>query len=186
MINSRILAAGALLMASEALGASAACAQEASLPPRRPGLWDVVTVTQKPEKIPKISARMCIDAATDRELMDFGLKMSKDGCTRYDVRGKGSKWTIQAECALGPIKSLTHTSISGDFQSRVNISIDGTMTGMPGSTGPQPTKMTQESRWISADCPGMKAGDVMLEGGTKINVKDMRQLRKLLPNLQIR
>ena len=29
-------------------------------------------------------------------------------------------------------------------------------------------------------------GDVMLENGTKINVKDMRQLRKLLPNIQIR
>ena len=57
---------------------------------------------------------------------------------------------------------------------------------MPGSTGPQPTQLTQDSRWVSADCPGMKAGDVMLEGGTKINVKDMRQLRKLLPSLQIR
>lgn len=180
-----------VLMASlgllvQAGGVAQVLAQDISLPPRRPGLWDVVTVTQKPDKVPKISARMCIDAATDRELMDFGLKMSKDTCARYDVRGKGTKWSIDAECTFGPLKSATRTQISGDFQTRVIIAIEGSVTGMPGSNGPQATQLTQDARWISADCPGMKAGDLMLEGGTKINVKDMRQLRKLLPNLQIR
>jgi hypothetical protein len=161
-------------------------AQEASFPPRKPGLWDVVTVTQKPDKVPRISARMCIDAATDKELMDFGLRMSKDTCARYDVASKGATWTIDAECTMGPVKTASRTRITGDFKSKVTVQIDGTMTGMPGSKEPQATQLTQESRWLSADCPGMKPGDVMLENGTKINVKDMRQLRKLLPNIQIR
>lgn len=185
MIRPQVMAAGLCLLFQ--LGISMpALSQEISLPPRRPGLWDVVTVTRKPDKVPKISARMCIDSATDRELMDFGLKMSKDTCARYDVRGKGTKWSIDADCTIGPLKTVTRTQISGDFQTLVSIAIDGSVTGMPGTTGPQPTQMTQDSRWISADCPGMKAGDIVLEGGTKINVKDMRQLRKLLPNLQIR
>lgn len=163
-----------------------AIAQDANFPPRRPGLWDVVTTTLKPEKVPKISVKMCIDAATDRELMDFGLKMSKDTCARYQVASKGAAWTIDAECSFGPVKTATRTRITGDFQSRIDMQIEGSSTGLPGSSGPQQTQMSQVSRWVSAECPGMKPGDVMLEGGTKINVKDMRQLRKLLPNIQIR
>lgn len=182
----RKIVAPAMVLLLHASTAGAAAAQEVSLPSRKPGLWEIVTVTQKPDKVPKVSVRVCIDAATDRELMEFGLKMSKDTCSRYDARGKGANWTIEAECAMGPVKSVTRTRIGGDFQSRVNISIDGTVTGMPGSNGPQPTQMSQEGRWISADCPGLKPGDMLLEGGTKINVKDMRQLRKLLPNIQIR
>lgn len=184
MPSRRYLSALVALLAGS--GVAPVQAQETSLPPRKPGLWEVVTVTQKPEKVPKISVRMCVDAATDRELMDFGLKMSKDTCARYDMRNKGGQWTIEAECAVGPVKSATRTRITGSFQNRVNISVEGTVSGMPGTQGPQPTQLTQEAKWISADCPGMKAGDVMLEGGTKINVKDMRQLRKLLPNIQIR
>lgn len=185
MITSRTLG-WALLLWGGFCGTAPGHAQETSLPPRKPGLWDVTTVTQKPDKVPKISVRMCVDAATDRELMDFGLKMSKDTCARYDIRGKGGNWTIDAECKIGPVKSTTRTRIAGSFQSKVTTSIEGTVSGMPGSSDAQPTLITQEARWISADCPGMKAGDVMLEGGTKINVKDMRNLRKLLPNLQIR
>jgi len=181
----RIVVAGLAALASGA-SCTVAWAQDLNLPPRRPGLWDVITTTAKPDKVPKISARMCIDAATDRELLDFGLKMSKDTCARYEARGKGANWTVESECSFGPIKSATRTRISGDFQSRISIQIEGTTTGAPGTSGPQPTQISQESRWLSDDCPGMKPGDVMLEGGTKINVKDMRQLRKLLPNLQIR
>lgn len=186
MSPSRRLTATALLVLLMLPPLVPSHAQDANFPPRRPGLWEVVTVTQKPEKVPKINARMCIDAATDREMMDFGLRMSKDTCARYEMRGKGSNWTVEAECTIGPVKTASRTRVSGDFQARVTMQIEGTTTGMPGTSGPQPMQMSQDSRWISADCPGMKVGDIMLDGGTKINVKDMRQLRKLLPNLQIR
>ena len=53
-------------------------------------------VTEKPAGIPGFSAQMCIDAATDRDLFDFGLKMSKDSCRRYEVKRTGSAWIIDA------------------------------------------------------------------------------------------
>ena len=62
---------------------------------------------------------MCIDAATDRELMEFGLKMSKGNCQRFDMKKAGAGWVIDAECAFGPVKNVTKTTISGDFQSTV-------------------------------------------------------------------
>ena len=32
-----------------------------------------------------MTSQMCIDAATDRELIEFGLKMSKGSCQRFDM-----------------------------------------------------------------------------------------------------
>lgn len=167
--------------------ATEAWAQEAAFPPRRPGLWSVQTVTERPEGGPKINARMCIDAATDRDLMDFGLRMSKDTCKRYEMKRSGQTWTIDAECSFGPVKSVTRTRVSGDFQARVTVRIEGTTDGMPiGGKGPQETRMTQEARWVSATCDGLQPGDIAMDGGPKINVNQMKQLQKLLPGLQIK
>ena len=177
-----------MLAAMLCVEAAAASAQEVTFPPRRPGLWSVQTITERPEGGPKINARMCIDAATDRDLMDFGLRMSKDTCKRYDVKQGGKTWTIDAECSFGPVKSVTRTRVSGDFQAGVTVRIEGTTEGMPigGAKGPQETRMTQEARWVSPGCEGLEPGDVAMDGGMKINVKQMKQLKKLLPGLQIR
>ena len=127
----------------------AAAAQTIDLPPRKAGQWEVRMVTEKPASGPSMHAQMCIDAATDRDLMDFGLKMSKDSCKRYDVKRAGAAWVIDAECTFGPVKSTTKTTISGDFQSTVTVRTEGTTEGFPGAgSGPQPTLMTQTARWV--------------------------------------
>jgi hypothetical protein len=159
-----------------------------SFPPRRPGQWEVRMATEKPAGGPQITAQMCIDAATDRELMTFGLRMSKDSCKRYELKRAGANWVIDAECTFGPVKSVSHTTISGDFQSTVTVRIEGTTEGMPGADkGPQPTLMTQTSRWMGATCTGgLVPGDIAMGNGIKFNVKQMKGLEKLLPQIQIR
>jgi hypothetical protein len=158
------------------------------LPHRRPGHWEVLMMTEKPADGPSVTAQMCIDAATDRELMEFGLKMSKGTCKRFDVARAGAAWVIDAECAFGPVTSVTRTTISGDFQSRVTVRIEGTTDGIPGAgDGAQPTVMTQTATWKDSACAdGMKPGDVSLGNGLKMNVKHLRKLQKMLPNIQIR
>ena len=47
--------------------------------------------TEKPAGGPTITSQMCIDAATDRELMEFGLKMSKGNCQRFDMKKTGRR-----------------------------------------------------------------------------------------------
>jgi uncharacterized protein DUF3617 len=159
-----------------------------SFPPRRPGQWEVRMATEKPVGGPQFVAQMCIDAATDRELMTFGLRMSKDTCKRYELKRAGASWVIDAECTFGPVKSVSHTTISGDFQSTVTVRIEGTTEGMPGAEkGPQPTLITQASRWMGATCnDGMVPGDIALGNGIKFNVKQMKGLEKLLPQIQVR
>lgn len=165
-----------------------AAAQDVALPARRPGQWEIRTVTLKPDNGPKINAQACIDAATDRDLLEFGLRLTKENCTRYEITRKGQTWTIASECAMGGMKSRTRTRITGDFQSQLKIHMEGTLEGAPGGNGgPQETVLTQDNRWISAACTdGLVPGDVAVDGGMKINIRQMQQLQKLLPKLQIR
>jgi hypothetical protein len=157
------------------------------LPTRKPGQWEMHMVTDKPAGGPTMNAQMCIDAATDRDLMDFGLHMSRKNCKRYDIKRVGQSWVLDTECALGPIQSVAHTTISGDFQSNFTVRIEGTTEGMPGATknkGPQQTLMIQTGHWMGATCSGgMVPGDITLAGGVKFNVKQIKGLQKLLPNI---
>ena len=166
----------------------AAYAQMQDLPARRPGQWESRMVTEKPAGGPSLVSQMCIDAATDREMMEFGLKMSKDNCARFDMKKAGGGWVIDAECSFGPVKNVTKTTISGDFQSSVVIRMEGTMEGMPGGgSGPQPTLMTQTALWKGAACSdGLQPGDISVGNGMKMNVKQLKQLQKMLPNLQVK
>jgi hypothetical protein len=165
----------------------AAAQPAAGLPARRPGQWEMQLVTEKPPGSLNMTAQMCLDSATDRDLMNFGLRMSKETCKRYDMKHAGKVWVIDAECAFGPVVSVTHTTVSGDFQSLVTVRVEGTTEGTPGGKGPQPLLMTQTSRFVSAACgAGMKPGDIAIDGGLKFNVKQLKGLQKLIPQIQIR
>lgn len=164
-----------------------AAAQAQDLPPRRPGQWEMRMVVEQPAGGPAMVSQMCIDAATDREMLEFGLKASKDNCKRFDMRKAGKGWVIEAECAFGPVKNVTKTTITGDFQSSIAFRIEGTTEGVPGTgSGPQPTVMTQTATWKGACSDGMKPGDISLGNGLKMNIRQMRKLQNMLPNVQIR
>jgi hypothetical protein len=170
------------------LAATLAHAQAIQLPPRKPGQWEARVATEKPPGGVNLTAQMCVDANTDRDLLEFGLRLSKDSCTRYDIKRVGANYVIDAACTFGSVKSVTKTTISGDFQSTVTVRSEGTTEGVPGAaSGPQPVLIVQTSRWTAAACAdGMKPGDIALGGGLKFNVKQMRQLGDLLGKIQIK
>jgi hypothetical protein len=168
----------------------AATAQPLDFPTRRPGHWQIRIITEKPTGAPSMDTEVCLDAATDRELMEFGLRMSKDVCTRFDMKRAGGNLVIDSECSFGPVSSTTRTTMSGDFQSTYMIRIEGKTDGLPLPNvpkGPQDTLMVQTARWTGATCPeGMKPGDFTLPGGMRFNIKQAKKLQKMLPNIQIR
>ena len=155
------------------------------LPPRKPGQWEIRMVTEKPGGVPEVSTQVCIDASTDREIMEFGLRMSKKTCAKYVMKRESKGFVIDAECAFGPVKSVTRTTISGDFQSSYAMRIEG-LKGSDGKKGPQPTLMLHTARWAGAACAGgMKPGDMTMPGGVKLNVKQLRKLQDILPKLKV-
>jgi hypothetical protein len=182
-----LLVVGSFAIASMTVCPVAAADTLADLPSRKPGHWEIRLVTDKPAGAPPVTTQVCIDASTDREIMEFGLRVSRKGCKRYEMRREGRKLVIDAECKLGPIKSVMHTTMSGDFQSNYTVRIEGTTDAGFLGKGPQPMLMTQTARWAGAACPkGMVPGDIAMGNGVKLNVKQMKGLQSLLPQLQIR
>ncbi len=158
------------------------------LPSRKPGHWELRMVTAKPGGTPEVVSQVCIDASTDRQLMEVGLRISKDLCKRYAMKREGKALIIDAECKFGPMKSVTRTTMSGDFQSSYTVKVEGTteggFAGLGGGKGPQPTSMVQTARWTAAQCGnGMKPGDFTMPGGIKVNIKQMQGLQKMLPQV---
>ena len=187
-MHPRSTLAATLALALPLLAPPSAMTQASELPKRRPGQWEARLVTEQPAGGPTIVSQMCIDAATDREMMEFGLKVSKKSCPRFDMRKTVSGWVIDAECEFGPVRNATKTTITGDFQSSITFRIEGTTHGLPGSDGkPQPTMMVQTATWKGATCTdGMKPGDFSLGNGIRMNIRQMQQLQKMLPNVQIK
>ena len=114
-----------VLVALAVLAPFAASTQPLDLPPRKPGQWEMRMVTEKPAGGPAITSQMCLDAVTDRELMEFGLKMSKGTCQRFDMKKAGAGWVINAECALRPSEERDQDH----DQRRLSVEHDGTNRG---------------------------------------------------------
>src|SRR5262245_65291892 len=169
---------GTLLLAAAGLAAPLALnAQSPDLPPRKPGLWEVTTIVEKPMAMPPVSAQMCLDAATDREMMDHALKLTGSKCTSLNTRRQGRTYVIEADCQFGGMATKSKVVISGDFSSAYTLRSEGTTEGAPGAgKAPRSALMTQTATWKSADCPGMRPGDTTLFGGIKVNIKQMKSL----------
>jgi hypothetical protein len=158
------------------------------LPSRKPGHWELRMVTTKPGGTPEVVSQVCIDASTDRQLLEFGLRISKDMCKRTTMKREGKAVVIDAECKFGPMKSVTRTTMSGDFQSSYTVRTEGTteggFAGLGGDKGPQQTSMVQTARWTAAQCGnGLKPGDFTMPGGIKVNIKQVQGLQKMLPQI---
>jgi hypothetical protein len=168
---------GTFLLAAAGLAAVplALNAQSPDLPPRKPGLWEITTTVEKPRALPPVPAQICLDAATDREMMDHALKLAGGQCTSLNTRRQGQAYVIDADCKLGGMPAKYKIAISGDFSSAYTLRSEGTTEGASGKE-PRSALMTQTATWKSADCPGMRPGDITLFGGIKVNIKQMKSL----------
>src|SRR5262249_49281317 len=75
---------------------------------RKPGLWEMSTTSTQNKGAPALS-RVCIDAATDTELMNFGLGVTNQLCSKRDIRLTGSVATIDMVCTIGNSQATTHS-----------------------------------------------------------------------------
>jgi len=174
MRQTAALLAAAMLAAPLAVGASA---QSLDLPPRRVGLWDITTVIEKPKAIPAVTSQVCLDAATDREFMEFGLQVA-GSCKRLTSTREGKNLIVDAECTIAGKTTRTKAVFTGDFQSAYTLRLEGTMER--GGDKQRAMLTTQTATWKRVDCPGMKPGDMTMFGGIKVNIKQMKGLSGLI------
>lgn len=161
---------------ADAAGASASASAPAgplAAPKRKPGLWlQTMTSTAGSQE-----TKLCLDEATEAKMTVWGQAASKDICAKNEITPAAGGWRIESECDFGEAgKNVTTGTISGDFNTKYVLKMTTTTTGAKTlqMNGTQEMEMT--GVWQGACPAGMKAGDMTLPGGAKININDVAAL----------
>jgi Protein of unknown function (DUF3617) len=167
----------ALLAAAALASPLALSAQTLDLPKQKAGLWEVAV--EMLAGMPSMTMQMCIDDAHAREMLDHALKRVGKDC-KTDLKRQGTDYVLDSQCTISGMAVKSKTTISGDLGSDYTVRMEGTMDGLPGADkGSFPIAMTQRAKWKGVDCADLKAGEIRMPGGIKVNVKDIKDLKSL-------
>jgi hypothetical protein len=151
---------------------TSAAAQD--FPTRRAGLWEV-TINHEGAAAPQ-TMQQCTDAETDKLMNAFGGDISADLCSKQDVRKVGATIVVNATCQIGPVKSISESVITGDFNSNYSVKVTSKIEGLPAAAKGVGGTTTIQARWVSACKPDQKPGDIVMPGGKTMNIRDLRKM----------
>lgn len=177
----RNLFTGLTFSAAAILSAIPAAALE--VPPRKPGLWEM-KMTFEGRGLPPNLSQHCVDAETDKLMSAFGNASTKDMCSKMDTQKVGDTYVVDSVCKMGPSTNTTRSVITGDFNSAYTVKLSSVTSGGPNLPGARPdgkTEMTMEARWTGACKPDQKPGDIIMNNGMKMNIRDMQKVQTLGP-----
>lgn len=151
-----------------------AVADPVEMPTRKPGLWEIKV--NAGAQIPAMTMQQCTDATTDKDMATSFGPMAKEMCAKQDMQKTATGMVIDSTCTVGGMTSVTHTDINGDFNSAYTMKVSTKSDGKPPGMPPESTT-TMEAKWLGACKADQKAGDIVMPGGVKINVKDMQAMK---------
>ena len=175
------LASGSVLGLLALLAPAVAGAVE--LPVRKAGLWEM-KVLRTGSPAPEMTMQHCTDETTDKEMSTAFSPMGKEMCSKQDIQKTATGYVSDSVCGVAGMSITSHAEITGDFSSAYTVK--STSHSEHGPSGvPRDSTTTIEAKWLGACKSDQKAGDIMMPGGMKMNVKDMQKLKDLIPkNLQ--
>lgn len=177
----QLLALGSAIALLALLPANTASAVD--LPVRKAGLWEM-KVLHTGSAIPDMTMQHCTDETTDKEMSTSFSPMGKEMCSKQDIQKTVTGYVTDSVCGIAGMSITSHAEITGDFNSAYTVK--STSHSERGPSGvPRDSTTTIEAKWLGACKADQKAGDIMMPGGMKMNIKDMQKLKDLIPkNLQ--
>jgi hypothetical protein len=173
----QLLAFGSAIGLLALLPANAASAVE--LPVRKAGLWEM-KVLHTGSAVPDMTMQHCTDETTDKEMSTSFSPMAKEMCSKQDIQKTATGYVSDSVCGIAGMSITSHAEIIGDFNSAYTVK--STSHSERGPTGvPRDSSTTIEAKWLGACKADQKAGDIMMPGGMKMNIKDMEKLKALIP-----
>jgi hypothetical protein len=157
-------------------GLAFACGTLAAEPPvLKSGLWEVTrNSSQQPAR--KALTTMCLDETVQAQMRDFGLGATKEMCSQNERRFEGNRMTMSATCQFGP-STMKSTSVM-TFNGNTSYHMEGSATFDPPMQNMKESKTAVDAKWVGACKPGQQPGDVTLETGQTINIRQMMDGRK--------
>jgi hypothetical protein len=149
------------------------------LPVRKAGLWEM-KVLRTGSPAPDMTMQHCTDETTDKEMSTAFSPMGKEMCSKQDIVKTATGYVSDSVCGVAGMSITSHAEINGDFNSAYTVK--STSHSEHGPTGvPRDSTTTIEAKWLGACKADQKAGDIMMPGGMKMNIKDMEKLKALIP-----
>jgi hypothetical protein len=149
------------------------------LPVRKAGLWEM-KVSHTGSPAPEMTMQQCTDETTDKDMATSFSPMAKDVCSKQDIQKTATGYVTDSVCGIGGMSIKSRAEIIGDFNSAYTVKSTSHTEGGPAGV-PRDSTTTIEAKWLGACKADQKAGDIMMPGGMKINLKDMEKLKGLIP-----
>lgn len=149
-------------------------------PARRPGLWEQTISTAGRSQTTSI----CFDEAMDKQMAVWGQASSQERCEGAEIKPKlGGGWTFSSTCNLGTSgKIVSQGETSGDFKTAYKVTFNSVTTGAAMAQMNGATSGEVSAVWKGA-CPAdMKAGDMVLPGGMKMNILALKAQSEAMKN----
>ena len=144
-----------------------ACAQD--FPARRPGLWEINMMN---DGKPGVVAKHCVDEKTDQAMQKMAQTIGAE-CSQSGLKRDGDAIVSSSVCKFGDNTISSKSRTTGDFKSTIRTEVDSQYS--PPLAGKATGKVIIEAKWSGA-CPAtMKAGDMEMPGGMKVNVNQIMQ-----------
>jgi hypothetical protein len=163
----RAALAGAIALL--ALLAPAQVAQAQEYPKLRAGRWELMR--EQPGARPVPMSSMCIDDASQRQMLDTALIMMQGMCSRHDVRLSRQGGTGDYVCSIGGTtwRSKTQLTLRGDtgYRFEIDSSFD------PPKNGQTRSRSVIDGRHTGPCKAGQQPGDVVMPNGRTINMRDV-------------
>ena len=149
------------------------------LPVRKAGLWEMKVQSAGAPK-PEMTMQQCTDESTDKDMSTSFSPMAKEICSKQDIQKTATGYVSDSVCGVAGMTIKAHAEIIGDFNSAYTVKSTSHSEGGMAGTG-RDNSTTIEAKWLGACKPDQKAGDIMMPGGMKMNIKDMEKLKDLIP-----
>ncbi len=130
-----------------------------TLPARKPGLWETKTVSAQGN----VTVRQCIDEKTDQ--LAQGAFGAGQACSKRTMVKTSDGYEGETECKIGTISATGKSVISGDFDSKITMKVDTTLTGVPDTTEPVRQQMDIEATYVGPCEAGQSPGDIIMPDG---------------------
>ena len=148
------------------------------LPVRKAGLWEMKVLSGG--SVPEMTMQQCSDETTDKDMSTAMSPVAKDMCSKQDIQKTATGYVTDSVCGIAGMTIKSKAEIIGDFNSAYTVkSTSHSEGGAAGAARDNTT--TIEAKWLGACKGDQKAGDILMPGGMKMNIKDMQKLKALIP-----
>ncbi len=161
-----------VIAAIACIASNAARAEEARLPERKAGLWELHTIMDEGLGPKDQALTMCIDSDMERNTVLASESEHAKQCSKYEIARDGDKTVVNMSCQFGSRQVMSRTEMSGDFQTALTVKIESTTSGdHNGQSVAVKRTITQTGKYLGENCGDLVGGQAKGPDGTKVMVQ---------------